>query len=200
MFAYIVGKVDSFGDGFLVLEAGGVGYDINVSNFTVAKLGRVGETVKVYTYLAVREDDMSLYGFYSQEEKKLFLRLITVSGVGPKMAIGILSAADISTLANCIISGDTKTLSKVKGIGKKTAERIIVELKENIGEDALDFSFGTSVVGSIPQRDSMTEEALEVLTTLGISRTDAFSLVAAARKEAQNVNELVMLVLQRLDK
>ncbi|HCU56298.1 MAG TPA: Holliday junction branch migration protein RuvA [Clostridiales bacterium] len=199
MYAYIVGKVDSFGDGFLVVEAAGVGYFINASNYTVAKFGRAGETVKVYTYLSVREDDMSLYGFYSQEEKRMFLRLIGVSGVGPKMAIGILSAADVSTLATSIVSGDIKSLSKVKGIGKKTAERIVVELKENIGEDSLGF-FSMDTPSGGRESDSMSEEALEVLTTLGVSRTEAFSLVAAARKDAKNVNELVMAVLQRLDK
>ena len=199
MYAYIVGKVDSFGDGFIVVEAAGVGYFINASNCTIAKLGKVGSSVKIYTYLAVREDDMSLYGFYSEEEKKMFLRLITVSGVGPKMAIGILSAADVSTLATSIISGDTKSLSKVKGIGKKTAERIVVELKENMGEDGASFlSVGLS--GSAVESDSMIEEALEVLTTLGVSRTEAYTLVAATRKNAKNVNELVMMVLQRLDK
>ena len=198
MYAYIVGKVDTYGDGYLVVEAGGVGYMLNASNYTVSKLGRAGETVKVFTYLAVREDDMSLYGFYSEEEKRMFLRLITVSGVGPKMAIGILSAADISTLATSIISGDTKTLAKVKGIGKKTAERIVVELKENVGEDGI--SFLSTGNAAMPENDSMIEEALEVLTTLGVSRTDAYTLVAAARKDAKNVNDLVMTVLQRLDK
>ena len=199
MIAYIVGKVNSFGDGFLVVETGGVGYYINASNYTVAKFGRAGETVKVHTYLAVREDDMSLYGFYSEEEKKMFLRLITVSGVGPKMAIGILSAADVSTLATSIISGDTKSLSKVKGIGKKTAERIVVELKENLGDDGVGFLSAGMSMGA-PESDGMIEEALEVLTTLGVSRTEAYTLVAAARKNAKNVNELVMTVLQRLDK
>ena len=197
MYAYIVGKVDSFGDGYIVVEAAGVGYFINASNFTVAKFGRAGETVKIYTYLAVREDDMSLYGFYSEEEKRMFLRLITVSGVGPKMAIGILSAADVNTLATSIISGDSKALSKVKGIGKKTAERIIVELKENIGDEP---SFLSGGMGTTPENDSMIEEALELLTSLGVSRTEAYSLVAASKKDAKNVNELVMLVLKRLDR
>ena len=198
MYAYIVGKVDSYGDGFLVVEAAGVGYLINASNFTVAKLGRAGETVKVYTYLSVREDDMSLYGFYSEEERRMFLRLITVSGVGPKMAIGILSAADVNTLATSIISEDIKALSKVKGIGKKTAERIIVELKENIGDDGAAFlSVGAS---GAPEGDRMIEDALELLTSLGVSRTEAYSLVAASKKDARNVNELVMMVLKRLDK
>ena len=198
MYAYIVGKVDSFGDGFIVVEAAGIGYLLNASNFTVAKFGRVGETVKIYTYLAVREDDMSLYGFYSEEEKRMFLRLITVSGVGPKMAIGILSAADVNTLATSIISGDTKALSKVKGIGKKTAERIIVELKENLGDDGA--AFLSSGMGGNIEVDQMIEEALELLTSLGVSRTEAYSLVAAAKKDARNVNELVMMVLKRLDK
>ncbi len=197
MYAYILGKVDSYGDGYIVVEAAGVGYYINVSNFTVAKLGRAGETVKIYTYLAVREDDMSLYGFYSEEERRMFLRLITVSGVGPKMAIGILSAADVNTLATSIISGDTKALSKVKGIGKKTAERIIVELKENMGEETTLLSAGVSFA---PESDAMIEEALELLTSLGVSRTEAYTLVATCKKDARNVNELVMMVLKRLDK
>lgn len=199
MYAYIVGKVDSFGDGYMVVEAGGIGYFVNVSNFTVAKLGRAGETVKLYLYLSVREDDMSLFGFYSPDEKQLFMKLITVSGVGPKMAIGILSSADLSTLATSIISGDIKTLSKVKGIGKKTAERIIVELKENIGDDGVRMAFGGLDTTS-PETDTMVEEALEVLTTLGVNRTEAYSMVVSARKNAKNVNELVMFVLQRLDK
>lgn len=197
MYAYIVGKVDSFGEGFIVVEAAGIGYFINVSDTTVARFGRVGEVVKIFTYLSVREDDMSLYGFYSLEEKKMFLRLITVSGVGPKMAIGILSAADVNTLATSIISGDTKALSKVKGIGKKTAERIIVELKESVGDDGAAFlSVGSGTQGS----DPMIEDALELLTSLGVSRTEAYSLVAASKKDARNVNELVMMVLKRLDK
>ena len=194
MYAYIVGKVDSYGDGYVVVEAAGVGYFINASDFTVAKLSKAGGTVKVYTYLAVREDDMSLYGFYSEAERKMFLSLITVSGVGPKMAIGILSAADVNTLATSIVSGDTKALSKVKGIGKKTAERIIVELRENIGDNAGFLS------GDAPEADTMIEDALELLTSLGVSRTEAYSLVASARKDARNVNELVMMVLKRLDK
>ncbi len=197
MYAYIVGKVDSFGEGFIVVEAAGIGYFINVSDTTVARFGRVGEVVKIFTYLSVREDDMSLYGFYSLEEKRMFLRLITVSGVGPKMAIGILSAADVNTLATSIVSGDTKALSKVKGIGKKTAERIIVELKESIGDDGASFlSVGAGAQGS----DPMIEDALELLTSLGVSRTEAYSLVAACKKDARNVNELVMMVLKRLDK
>ena len=189
--------MDSYGDGYIVVEAAGVGYFINASNHTVAKFGRAGATVKIYTYLAVREDDMSLYGFYSEEEKRMFLRLITVSGVGPKMAIGILSATDVNTLATSIISGDSKALSKVKGIGKKTAERIIVELKENIGDDT---GFLSAGMGVSPESDSMIEEALELLTSLGVSRTEAYSLVAASKNDARNVNELVMMVLKRLDK
>ena len=200
MYAYIVGKVDTYGDGYLVVEAGGIGYLLNASNYTVSKLGRAGQTVKVYTYLAVREDDMSLYGFATEEEKQMFLRLITVSGVGPKMALGILSAADVSTLATSIVSGDTKTLSKVKGIGKKTAERIVVELKESIGESGASFLSAGSSIGVPLENDTMIEEALEVLTTLGVSRTEAYTLVSAVRKDAKNVNDLVMTVLRRLDK
>lgn len=198
MYSYIVGKVDSYGDGYVVVETAGIGYLIYVSNSTLARLSKTGETVKIYLHLVVREDEMSLFGFYSLEEKRMFLRLITVSGVGPKMALGILSSAELSTLTTSIVSGDIKTLSKVKGIGKKTAERIVVELKEGLNDDDVKMAFVGGSLGV--QSDAMVDEALEVLTTLGVNKTEAYSLVSSVKGEAKTANEIVMKVLQRLDK
>lgn len=199
MYSFIIGKIDSIGDGYIVLENNGIGYHIAVSGTTIGKVGRIGETVKVLLWLSVREDEMSLYGFYSKEEKQMFLKLISISGVGPKMAIGILSDSDVNALAVSIISGDTKALSKIKGIGKKTAERIILELKESIGDENIN-KLAHSVASRAAGGDSMASEALEVLTGLGVSKSDAYSAVIAARQNCKSVNEIVMSVLQSLDR
>ena len=130
MLGYIKGKILQAENGVVLLENGGVGYEIVCSASVYAKLLNEGEG-EVYTYLAVREDDISLYGFVSPEEKKMFLKLTSVSGVGPKMGIGILSAMNLGQLAVAIATADVRTLSSVKGLGKKTAERIVLELKEH---------------------------------------------------------------------
>ena len=116
----------------ITVECGGVGFNIMVTNSCMSNLPGLDEEVKIYTYLHVREDEMSLYGFESPEEKKLFLQLISVSGVGSKTAIGILSAERMSAIINSIINEDTSVIANCKGIGKKTAERIILELKDKI--------------------------------------------------------------------
>ena len=139
MIGYIKGKVLSAVDNVVLLENNVRGYEITCSNAVFSKL-LVDKQGEVYTYLAVREDGVSLYGFISLEEKNMFLKLITVSGVGPKMGITVLSSIDISSLATMIATSDVKGLSKIKGLGKKTAERIILELREKVeasyrGED-----------------------------------------------------------------
>ena len=129
MIGYIKGKTLHANDGVVILENNGFGFEVVCSAQAYEQLVNVGYG-GVYTYLAVREDALNLYGFISLEEKSMFLKLITVSGVGPKMGITILSQMDLKTLTVAIAKGDVKTLSSVKGLGKKTAERIILELKE----------------------------------------------------------------------
>ena len=129
MYSYIIGVVTQKDLGKITIENNGIGYEINVSNQTLDSITFENEPVKIYTYLNVREDDMSLYGFLSIEEKDMFLKLISVGGIGPKMALGILSEITITGLMNAIASEDLKRLCKVKGLGKKTAERLILELK-----------------------------------------------------------------------
>ena len=134
MIGYIKGNVLSALDGVVLLENNGIGYEITCSAEVYQKLlaDKKGE---VYTYLAVREDGVSLYGFISAEEKNMFLKLISVSGVGPKMGITVLSNMKLKDLALKIATSDVKGLSSVKGLGKKTAERIILELREKISEE-----------------------------------------------------------------
>ena len=130
MYNYIKGTLVAAEPGRVVLENNGIGYELGVSGNTLADANVVGKEMKLYTYLYVREDVFSLYGFSRAEEKTLFMRLIEISGVGPKLAMQILSGYDLGTLTVAIATGDVKTLSKIKGLGKKTAELIVLNLRE----------------------------------------------------------------------
>ncbi|MDE6189432.1 MAG: Holliday junction branch migration protein RuvA, partial [Clostridia bacterium] len=183
MYYLITGKVIHYEEGKIILENNGIGYELGVSANTLSAFAKRGEVVTAYTYLKVSDDGMSLYGFCSKEEKAMFINLISVSGVGPKIALQILSGIDLQRLAICIVNGDSKTLAKVKGIGKKTAERIILELKEKIADvqsDGGDDFFGL-VGGSEASKDEVVNDAVLELVSLGISKTEAVKAVAAAR-------------------
>ena len=178
MIAYLKGNVLYAGENnLLVLENGGIGYEMTCSSaaFTRLLAAKGGE---VYTYLAVREDGVSLYGFDSIAEKNMFLKLITVSGVGPKMGITVLSGMSLNDLAFAIAASDIKSLSKIKGLGKKTAERIVLELREAIGEIG-----GASPVKGENQPAKLSgegEDAIIALMGLGYNRSQASSSVQAA--------------------
>ena len=131
MIAYLKGKILERNENLIILEVNNVGYEINISLNTYLSLSNKNEC-ELYTYLQVKEDGISLFGFSTKGEKELFTNLITVNGVGPKMAITILSGASIADIITSIVSEDSKMLSKFKGVGKKTAERIILELKEKL--------------------------------------------------------------------
>ena len=153
MIGYIKGKVLSHSDNVVLIENNGIGYEVACSTSVYNKLISNGQG-EVFTYLAVREDGISLYGFLSLEEKEMFLKLISVSGVGPKMGITILSNMELGDLAVKIATSDVKGLSKIKGLGKKTAERIIVELREKFS--AIDMETGEIEVK--PIKDNTEEE------------------------------------------
>ena len=178
MIAYLKGNVLYAGENnVLVLENGGIGYEITCSSaaFTRLLAAKGGE---VFTYLAVREDGVSLYGFDSVAEKNMFLKLITVSGVGPKMGITVLSGMSLNDLAFAIAASDIKSLSKIKGLGKKTAERLVLELREAIGE----VGDASPVKGAAPaaKLSGDGEDAIIALMGLGYSRAQAASSVQAA--------------------
>lgn len=132
MINFVIGEVVGIEDGLLVVSNNGIGFEINVSNKTLSDFSLIGEVVTVYTYMQVREDDVSLFGFSTKEEKKMFLMLISVNGVGPKMALQILSGIRPDDLSAAIVSEDAASLVRIKGLGKKTAERIVLELKGKI--------------------------------------------------------------------
>ncbi len=178
----------------ITVECGGVGFNIMVTNSCMANLPGLDEEVKIYTYLHVREDEMSLYGFESPEEKRLFLQLITVSGVGSKTAIGILSAERMSAIINSIINEDTSVIANCKGIGKKTAERIILELKDKI--KPFDYIIPNDNLFTAMQENSKAlEDALIVLTSLGLSKNDATKKAKEVMTKHDTAEQIVAKVL-----
>ena len=198
MFYSITGKVVFYEEGRLaVATPGGVAYELLVSNATLAKLGRQGETVTVYCRLAVAQDDVRLFGFYSKEEKAMFENLTSVGGVGGKLALQILSSVDVSTLAIAIVGGDAATLSKVKGIGKKTAERIILELREQVSSSATAIA-PTDIMPTSAVGDATAQDAIAALVSLGISKTEAYTAVAAAMKKTDKLEQIIGLGCDRL--
>lgn len=198
MINYLVGKVISKNEGMLILENNGIGYEINISNTTLVQLPNLNEQAQIHTCLLVREDDMSLYGFATLEEKDLFNKLTTVSGVGAKSALAILSSQPYSHLVASIINGDATTIAKAKGIGKKTAERIVLELKDKM--DAIS-AFNLRVTADdsdLVARQDVTD-AIELLVSLGIPAGQATNLVKKYSNECKSAEELVSKVLQNLN-
>lgn len=198
MIGYIKGNVLYSDAGTVLLENGGIGYEILCSGALFAKLvtDKKGEA---YTYMQVREDGVSLFGFVSPEEKNMFLKLISVSGVGPKMGIGILSAMNINDLAVAIATSDVKMLSSVKGLGKKTAERIILELREKVtaGEQAIEK--GKAPAQAIEKMSDKEEDAIVGLMSLGYTRSESAKAVkGAVEKGAQSLEDIIMTALKSM--
>ena len=176
MIGYIKGKVLSYTETTVLLENNGIGYEITCSASVYAKL-LADKSGEVYTYLAVKEDGVSLYGFSTIEEKNMFLKLITVSGVGPKSGIAILSAIDISSLATMIATEDVKGLSKIKGLGKKTAERIILELREKV--EASYYEGEKKTIATDNSQDD--QDAIIALMSLGFTKAECVKVVKEAK-------------------
>lgn len=196
MIGYIKGTVLSVTEGQVLLENNGIGYEIICSASVYQKLvsEKQGE---VYTYLAVREDGVSLYGFISPEEKNMFLKLITVSGVGPKMGITVLSGMSLNDLALKIATSDVKGLSSVKGLGKKTAERIILELREKIGSVAKE---ETTVKGEVVETmDEKDEDAIIALMSLGFTKSECVKAVKEAKNNGANdIQQLISYAIKHI--
>lgn len=173
MYAFISGILDSVSNGVAIVECNGIGYEINVSASTTNKMPAPGKTIKLYTYLHVREDAMELFGFLTSEEKELYEILISVSGVGPKVGLAILSTLEPNTFIHAVINGDAKAVAKAPGVGPKLAQRIILELKDKFkGYGTADLSMDTEV-----QSDG-ANEAVEALTALGYTIAEATKAVA----------------------
>lgn len=189
MINFIEGKVVDQQEDYVVIENNQIGYEIYVSSFTQNTLIYPNEMARLFTYMNVREDGIALYGFATKEEKDMFLKLISVSGIGPKMAMGILSNISIVDLTNAIFRQDIKMLCTVKGLGKKTAERLLVELKDK--------TLPTTVVSSDDNVNmSYVDEATDALVSLGVGKNEAYRLARENAKECASVEEIITKVLR----
>ena len=175
MFNYIKGKYISSGDGYIVVETGGIGYNIYTSLNSVTTFTSRDE-IKVYTYLYLREGIADIYGFATEEEKQMFLHLISISSVGPKAAISILSVAPSERIALAIITGDSKLIQKAQGIGPKVAQRVVMELKDKLKGIEINTD---DIPAEIPVTDNASE-ALSALLVLGYSENEAKKAISKA--------------------
>jgi Holliday junction DNA helicase RuvA len=192
MLSFIKGKVIATDENAIVLENNGIGFEINVSSNTFVQTAGKAEAM-LYTYLHVKEDGIALYGFSTDEERKMFLNLITVSGVGPKVALNILSGISPRDLAVSIASQDSSMLQRVKGIGKKTAERIILELKEKVAGEAF-----SRAPEAVPMQGS-AREAFEALSALGLKRSECMDAMKRALEEgAATTEEIIHAALRNM--
>ena len=187
MFAYLKGKIFSKGSNYIVVENRGLGYKVFVLSSLLKDLHK-GQEAEFYLHTYVREDQISLYGFLSPDELELFELLVAISGVGPKMALGILSGASVSSIKSAIAAGDARVFTKVSGVGKKTAERIVIELKEKIGaREGLASSHELS-------------ESLDALSALGYSKREAREALKKVPKDLTDSKSIIKEALKILGK
>lgn len=198
MISFIKGEAVDFGENSVVVDNGGIGYELTVSGMTIEKIKSGSPYVCLYSHMSVREDGIALYGFLTREEKNMFLKLITISGVGPKAAIGILSGIDIYNLMRAIMSSDIKTLSKIKGVGKKTAERIVLELRGEIDADSKLVMEATTQSGEQETIDADSADAIGALRSLGFTQAEAVEAVKKAKPFASSAEDLVAKALRNL--
>lgn len=171
MFAYIKGSLEMKSSGYIVIDINGLGYKVFMSQNNIDTIGELHDIIKVFTYVKVREDDISIFGFKTQEELKMFELLISVSGVGAKSALVMLSCIEPSDFAIAVISNDVKVLTKVPGIGNKSAQRIILELKDKLKEEQLEEKLKDSSK-KIKDNSENINEAISGLMVLGYSKKD----------------------------
>ena len=200
MFYYLNGTLAVLETPIAVLDCGGVGYQLTVSNVTAALLGdKIGKPTKLLTHLAVREDGVELFGFISREERESFMKLTSVSGIGPKAAMSILSTMTPDDLALAIASEDTKAIARAPGIGAKTAARVVLELKDKITKDMISASpqsFGTAPV-SMPMGGALTD-ATEALMALGYDKNTVLSALKGVDTKGADAGALIRLALKKL--
>jgi len=190
MISKLTGAVAEKDSDYLIIEVGGIGYKVNVSPDVIAK-AKEKEEISLFTYLAVRENSLDLYGFLGKGELVFFELLVSVSGIGPKGALGVLSQATPIQLETSITTGDCSILTKVSGIGEKTAERIILELKNKIGKIS-------SLQGSARKDSNVDVETMEALLALGYSQRDAQEALREIGSKTKNVNEKIKRALKIL--
>ena len=195
MYAHFNGIVAEKNPDSIVIDCGGVGYLLNVSGATLAMAPAVGERMKLYSVLVVREDAMELYGFYSREEKDMYERLKGVTGVGSRTALQILSSMSVRDLSLALVAGDAAALTRVPGIGKKTAQRLVLELKDKVDDAQLT---GQAAAVAPRQTAGPEGEAVAALMALGYGASEAAQAVSRVAGKSAKVDELIFLALKSL--
>ena len=197
MFSFITGILEEKENNIAVVNCNGVGFELNVSETTIFELPNKGELATIYTYMAVREDAINLFGFATKEEKDVFLKLISVSGIGGKMAIAILSAMPVSDLIMAIASENIRLLSTVKGLGKKTAERLVLELKSSFDDMQLSMLVTNK---AMPIHNSAIEETIDTLVAMGLTRAEATQIVKSVATQDDTAESLIKKSLKNLNR
>ena len=198
MISYIKGELADVFDGGIVVEANGIGYGIFISGRVANLLPPMGSEVKIHTYLNVREDAMQLFGFLTRDDLEIFRLLIGVNGIGPKGALGILSALSADELRFAVIAGDVKAITKAPGIGKKTAERLLIELKDKLSAEEF---LERSVSGGGEWTENETDvqkEAVQALVALGYSSTESMQAVKKTGLQNEPVEEILKQALKKM--
>lgn len=195
MYAFIEGKLEEKRQGEIVVNVGGVGYQLICSASTVAEAPQAGERFRAYTYLSVREDAMDLFGFATKEERTMFLKLCSVTGVGARTALGVLSSMPLRDLSIAIATGDTGALSRAPGIGKKTAQRLVLELKDKVEAGELTSGAGQAVPAAAM---GAQQEAVAALMALGYSSAEAARAINQVQGQSDKTDQLIMLALRTL--
>ena len=190
MIASLRGKIQAIKEDSLVIDVGGVGFRVHVVSSLLDGTVRVGQTDELYTHMCVRENDISLYGFRSLEEHDLFVMLIGVSGIGPRTALAALSALSPETLRSAIIQGDISALTRIPGIGKKTAQRLMLDLKDRVG-----MSKEIGIALSLQEGDA---DVINALTALGYSLAEARGALATVSPDVQELDERILAALRFL--
>ena len=199
MFYYLNGVVAEMEANLAVIDCGGVGYACATTNYTLSQLKKE-ERAKLYTYMNVREDAVELFGFATQSELHSFKLLLGVSGVGPKAALSILSANTPANLAMAVVMGDEKALTAAPGIGKKIAQRIILELKDKLAKEQPSFSGDTGIMPSIAVPDDKVREASAALAVLGYSASEVAAALKGIDMDALPLEEIIRQALKRMVK
>ncbi len=197
MFYYLNGTVAEIEANLAVIDCGGVGYACATTNYTLAQLKK-GEKAKLYTYMNVREDAVDLFGFASQSELHTFKLLLGVSGVGPKAALSILSSTTPGNLAMSVVMGDEKALMAAPGIGKKIAQRIILELKDKLAKDQQTESFSGGAAAPLPRENTKAGEAAAALAVLGYGSQDISAALRGIDMEALSLEDIIRQALKKM--
>lgn len=199
MLDYIKGYVEYVGDGYIVVETNDIGYKIKTSTTTIADLSHHGEKVCIYTVMVVREDSITLCGFSSKNELTMFNLLTSVSGVGTKVGSAILSSIPYTSLYTIILSGDVKALTQANGVGKKTAERIVLELRDKVKKAMhISISNGEVIQEVLDMDHTAFEDAKEALLSLGYSHTEINNAVSGIETQNLTTEDIIKLALKNL--